>query len=248
MTRRIVVVGAGFAGMWSALAAARVLHGAGEAGGSVEIVLIAPEPFLHIRPRFYEPNPAAMKAPLEDVFEAVGVRYAQGAVERIRADEKEVEAKRRDGSRFAMSYDRLVLAAGSELFRPEIPGLREHAFSVDQLEEAAELESHLVALAALPDAPARNRVVVAGGGFTGIEIAAEMPARLRSILGDAAGVEVISWSRPTRSARISDRGRDRSSSKLSPTSASRCASAWRSRQSMQTGCRPRAGSASRRRR
>jgi NADH dehydrogenase len=191
MTRRIVVVGAGFAGMWSALAAARVLHGAGEAGGSVEIALVAPEPFLHVRPRFYEPNPSAMKAPLEDVFAAVGVRYEQGTVERIRTHTNEVEAKRAGGSRFAMTYDRLVLAAGSRLFRPELPGLREHAFSVDQLEEAAELEAHLLALAALPDTPARNTVVVAGGGFTGIEIAAEMPGRLRSILGSSTDVRAL---------------------------------------------------------
>ncbi|MBS7672989.1 NAD-binding protein, partial [Vibrio cholerae] len=43
----------------------------------------------------------------------------------------------------------------------------------------------------LPDSPARNTVVVAGGGFTGIETATEMPARLRAVLGEAANIRVI---------------------------------------------------------
>jgi NADH:ubiquinone reductase (H+-translocating) len=191
MAKRIIVVGSGFAGMWSALSAARALYNGGSGDGSVEIVVIAPEPSLHVRPRFYEPNPAAMKAPLTAVFDAVGIRYAQGTVERIRTDDREVEASRTDGSRFTMTYDRLVLAAGSKLFRPAIPGLREHGFSIDQLDEAAVLESHLATLATVPDTPARNTVVIAGGGFTGIEIATEMPARLRAILGPSAKVNVI---------------------------------------------------------
>jgi NADH dehydrogenase len=191
MARRILVVGSGFAGMWSALSAARLLHESGHADGAVEIVVIAPEPALHVRPRFYERNPSAMKAALEPVFEAVGIRYVQGTVERIRTDDDEVEASRPDGSRFTMTYDRLVLAAGSKLFRPAIPGLREHGFSIDQLEEAAELEAHLESLASLPDTPARNTVAIVGGGFTGIEIATEMPARLRSIVGHATKVSVI---------------------------------------------------------
>jgi NADH:ubiquinone reductase (H+-translocating) len=121
MAKRIIVVGSGFAGMWSALSAARALHHGGNANGAIEIVLIAPEPALHVRPRFYEPNPAAMKAPLGAVFDAVGIRYAQGTVERIRTDDDEVEASRPDGSRFTKAYDRLVLAAGSKLFRPAFP-------------------------------------------------------------------------------------------------------------------------------
>jgi NADH dehydrogenase len=191
MAKRIIVVGSGFAGMWSALSAARALHNGGDPNGAIEIVVIAPEPTLHVRPRFYEPNPAAMKAQLGPVFDAVGIRYARGTVERIRTNDDVVEARRPDGSSFTMAYDRLVLAAGSKLFRPAIPGLREHGFSIDQLDEAAVLESHLATLATLPDTPARNTVVIAGGGFTGIEIATEMPARLRSILGSSTSVNVI---------------------------------------------------------
>ncbi len=188
--RRILIVGAGFAGMWSALGAARVLDAA-PTDDPVEIALIAPEPYLHVRPRFYEAGPEHMKAPLQALFDAVGARYIGGTVEHIRCGANEIDAVGNDGARFTLRYDRLVLAAGSRVFRPDIPGLREHGFSVDRLDEAVALAAHLRGLAELPDSPARNTVVVAGGGFTGIETAAEMPARLRAILGSRAAVNVI---------------------------------------------------------
>lgn len=190
MTQRILIIGAGFAGMWSALSAARLLDQA-KKDKAVEVALIAPEPVLHVRPRFYEANPTAMQAPLKDVFEAAGVKYIQGSVQHIRPVKHEVEATGPDGKSFALSYDRLVLATGSKLVEPPIPGLKQYSFNVDTLAGADKLDAHLAALKDLPDAPARNTVVVAGGGFTGIETATEMPARLRSILGEKADVKVM---------------------------------------------------------
>ncbi len=95
------------------------------------------------------------------------------------------------GANQVCSYDKLVLATGSGLALPNAPGVTEYAFDVDQIEQAMRLEAHLKALANQPESRARNTVVVAGGGFTGIETAAEMPARLREILGEQAAVEVI---------------------------------------------------------
>jgi NADH dehydrogenase len=89
-----------------------------------------------------------------------------------------------------LNYDQLVLASGSRLVLPEVPGLKEHAFSVDQLEEAVQLEKHIESLRCLPNTAARNTVVVVGAGFTGIETAAEMPARLRAVLGNSALINV----------------------------------------------------------
>lgn len=189
MSKRILIVGAGFAGMWSALSAARLIDEAGRA--DVEITLIAPDPHLHVRPRLYEEGPENMKAPLTEIFDAVGVKFVQGMVEQIHTDRREVTGQDTQGRAFTMGYDRLVLAAGSKLFRPEIAGLAEHAFSVDQIDEAAALETHIRNLAQQPDTPARNTIVVAGGGFTGIETAAEMPARLRAALGQDAQVRVV---------------------------------------------------------
>lgn len=190
MQRKIVVIGAGFAGVWSALAAARRLELEGKREGA-EVILIAPEPVLTIRPRLYEAAPETMVASLARLFDETGIRYVQGMVETIRADSDEVEIVGPQGSRLTVGYDRLVLAAGSTLFRPDIPGLREFAFSADQRDEAGALDRHLHALAHRPHSAARDTVIVVGGGFTGIEIAAEMPARMRGILGAGANVRVI---------------------------------------------------------
>ncbi|MDD9849692.1 FAD-dependent oxidoreductase, partial [Escherichia coli] len=77
-----------------------------------------------------------------------------------------------------------VLATGSTTFMPPIPGLKEYGFSVNTLEDAEKLDQHLKNLAHKPANAARNTVVVAGGGLTGLETVTEMPERLRSILGE----------------------------------------------------------------
>jgi NADH dehydrogenase len=189
MSKRIVIVGAGFAGMWSALSAARLLDERGR--NDVEIRLVAPDQHLHVRPRLYEEGPANFRAPLEEIFDAVGVKFVQGVVERIDVERHTLDVLSEDPQFSTLAYDRLVLATGSRLFRPPIPGLAEHTFSVDQTDEAVELETHIRDLAWKPDTPARNTVVVVGGGFTGIETAAEMPTRLRAALGEQTDVKVI---------------------------------------------------------
>ncbi|MFZ6644840.1 NAD(P)/FAD-dependent oxidoreductase [Undibacterium sp. TJN25] len=191
MKKRILIIGAGFAGVWSALAAARRIKLEGSPEGAIEIALVAPEPVLTMRPRLYEAEPATMAVPLQKLFDDTKVRYIQGKVETIHTEAGEVDIVAADGERSTMRYDRLVLAAGSNLFRPDIPGLREHAFSIDQRNEAVSLDEHLRQLAKQPASPARNTVIVAGGGFTGIEVATELPGRLRTVLGQDADVKVI---------------------------------------------------------
>src|SRR5215472_4068717 len=132
-----------------------------------------------------------MAVPLRRLFNATGVRYVQGRVKTIHTYLNEVDIVHADGASSTLSYDALVLATGSRLFRPNISGLRDHAFSVDQIDEAVELEVHCRTLPELPSSGARDTAVVAGGGFTGVEIAAELPARLRSVLGCAPPVRII---------------------------------------------------------
>jgi NADH dehydrogenase len=191
MAQRLVIIGAGFAGMYAALSAARLRDASRVSVRDLEIALVAPEPELVVRPRLYEPNPEKVTAPLGDVLKAIDVGYEQGIVDTIDTARCAIEIASANDSRRIMTYDRLVLAAGSRLFRPAIPGLEEHAFSVDQLEDAVALDRHLHSLAARPLSEARNTVVVAGGGLTGIEVAAEMPGRLRKILGQDADIRVI---------------------------------------------------------
>src|SRR6185436_14645522 len=189
--KRILIVGAGFAGMYAALSAARLRDKQGVSPDTFEIAVVAPEPRLVIRPRLYERAPETMVAPLAELFEAVDVRYERGRVDVIDSASQSAVIVGPDGKRRSLRYDRLVLAAGSQGLKPDIPGLDKYAFSVDQIADAVALDHHLNALTNRPASAARDTVVVAGGGFTGIEVATEMPSRLRAILGPKANVRVI---------------------------------------------------------
>jgi len=193
--KQILIIGAGFAGLWSALSAIRQLDLNGSKG--VEVTLLAPQAELHVRPRFYEPDVHTLAAPLQALFDAVNVRFVQGTAYHIDEAARRVGYRTRSGTRCTLPYDRLIMACGSELERPDMDGIK-HAFDVDKLHSAARLETHLKSLASLPNTPARNTVVVAGGGFTGIETATELPARLRAILGEDAALRVVVIDRGAR--------------------------------------------------
>ncbi|PWK45480.1 NAD(P)/FAD-dependent oxidoreductase [Pseudomonas sp. OV226] len=189
MKQHILVIGAGFGGMWTALSATRLFDLHDHDG--VELTVLAPQAELRVRPRFYEPNAHQLAAPIGELFDAVGVKFIKGSAETIDVQQKRVGYTDVSGTAQTCSYDKLVLATGSRLALPDTPGVAEHAFDVDQIEQAVRLENHLKSLVNLPASKSRNTVVVAGGGFTGIETATEMPARLRAILGEAADIEVI---------------------------------------------------------
>jgi len=188
---RLVIVGAGFAGMYAALSAARLRDIEGVSPEELEIALVSPEPTLVIRPRLYEAKPETLTAPLQDVFDAVDVAYVQGSVEAIDAKACTVEVVNAKGERKSLQYHRLVIATGSRLFRPNIPGLAECAFSIDNVGDAIALDRHLHELAKMPASTARDTIVVAGAGFTGIEAATEMPSRLRNLFDKTANPRVI---------------------------------------------------------
>jgi NADH dehydrogenase len=191
MTRRIVIAGSGFAGMWSALSAARLLDVQSVGPEVIEIVLVAPEPVVVIRPRLYQAPDSQMAVPIDELLSVTGVRYLRGHVTQIFSDDNAIQIRDAQGEVSRLGFDRLVLATGSKLVRPHIPGFEAHVFSVDQLEDATALQAHLSSLKTRTETRARNTVLIVGGGFTGIELATEMPARLKSVLGDDATIHVV---------------------------------------------------------
>jgi NADH dehydrogenase len=80
---RLVIIGAGFAGMYAALSAARLRDIKGTSPEKLEIALVAPQPTLVVRPRLYESKPETLTAPLLDVLRAVDVVYVQGSAEMV---------------------------------------------------------------------------------------------------------------------------------------------------------------------
>jgi NADH dehydrogenase len=189
MKKTILIIGAGFGGLWSALSAMRLLSQYGREDIAVQV--LAPMAELQVRPRFYEPGPDKMRVPLTELFKATGVEFIRGVAQRIDTQADSVSYLDASGTAGELRYTALVLAAGSKVALPAVDGLADHAFNVDSIDEARRLESHLESLAALPPSLARNTVVIAGGGFTGIETACEMPARLKTVLGEHSEPRVI---------------------------------------------------------
>ncbi|HBR6963262.1 TPA: NAD(P)/FAD-dependent oxidoreductase [Klebsiella aerogenes] len=203
MRKQILIVGAGFAGMWAALSAARLAEKNQQQ--AIDITVIAPQPELRIRPRFYESDVPSLVAPLQPLFDATGIRFLRGSVSQIHPADKTVTWTGSNGESHTQNWDRLVLASGSHVNRAMVTGAAQHAFDLDQLESATTLENHLIALAQRPQSDARNTVVVCGGGFTGIEMAMELPTKLRAIFGSNAKTRVVVVERgPQPGSRYSD--------------------------------------------
>lgn len=189
MKKQILIVGSGFSGMWAAVSAARL--SALEGKNSLKIAVLAPVPELRVRPRFYEEKVSTLVAPLTELFAELDIEFIAGSAEHIDTHAKKVTWRDNQGITSSVTYERLVLATGSQTKRPSIAGLAEYAFDIDQLESALVFEQHLDSLASRPASPERNTVVVCGGGFTGIELATELPARLRSRLGEDTRIKII---------------------------------------------------------
>lgn len=189
MTQKILIAGSGFAGLWAALSAARAVSLAGREE-DVEVTVVSPTPNVAMRPRLYEADLANMHPDIAALLDAVGVRHLAGLVDSVDTAARTATVQTNDGGWQTLDYDRFVLAAGSRLFRPDIPGI-DLVFDADQYDSAQVLAAHLKALGDLPETEARNTVVVAGGGLTGLETATEMPGRLREALGADAKLRVV---------------------------------------------------------
>ena len=185
--KRVLVLGSGFAGLWAALGAARRLDELGVAPGAVDVTVISSQPFHDIRVRNYEADLSACRIPLQDLLDPVGVAHITADVTGIDAAAATVSTA--DGT--TLGYDRLVLALGSRVVKPDLPGLAEFGYDVDTYDGAMELQEHIRDLAKGTADPATATAVVVGAGLTGIETASELPKTLSDALGAGVTPRVV---------------------------------------------------------
>ncbi len=189
--QRIVVVGAGYGGVGTALRLARL------AGGQTTIHLVDGRAEHQLITRLHEVAagrlaPAAAAVPLWVLLAGTSVQLRRAWVEGI-----DVQRGRVITSDGALEYDRLVLAPGSRTEYRGVPGASEMTLPLRTLEDAVRLREKLVTL--LRGRPGRAysgkggpqlTVLVVGGGYTGVELAAEL-ADLRGRSSDALRVGLL---------------------------------------------------------
>ncbi|MFD3745605.1 NAD(P)/FAD-dependent oxidoreductase [Nocardia sp. NPDC058633] len=164
MKHRIVVLGAGYAGAFSAGALARRLH-----GDDFEITVVNAEPDFAERLRNHQlaAGQDLRHLPLTQVFAGTGIRLRIARVTGVDVEHRTVTIS--DGHELdRLDYDTLLYALGSTADDHGIPGVDEHAFHVASRPAALRLRARLDELGA------GAKVLVVGGNLTAIEAATEI--------------------------------------------------------------------------
>ena len=187
MNKRILILGGGFAGAYTALQLERRLAGVRD----VEIVLAARENFVLFTPMLHEV--AASDVAITDVVQPLRkmlrrTRVLIVDIESINLAAKRVHFVRSDlAHAFDLTYDHLVLALGTVPNFHRTPGIEEHALTMKTLGDAILLRNRLIEALDIadnhPDDAVRRAVltvVLAGGGFAGVETAGAVNDLLRS--------------------------------------------------------------------
>ncbi|MFC9896538.1 NAD(P)/FAD-dependent oxidoreductase [Nocardia sp. NPDC127579] len=159
-THRIVVLGAGYAGM---LTAVRLAYRTRKL--NTHITLVNPSARFTERLRMHQ---IAAGQELADhnipaILDGSGVDFVQGWATAVDPAEQTVQV---DGEAI-LRYDELVYALGSRTDTSLVPGVAEHAWTLDDPRRAHRISQQLTAIG-------RGSVVVCGGGLTGIEAATEI--------------------------------------------------------------------------
>jgi NADH dehydrogenase len=190
--QRVLVVGAGFAGLYAAMGLRRLVR------GGHHVTIVNPQNFMQYQPFLPEVasgtiDPRAVVVPLRRVLEHCEVLI--GEVTAIDHDARRAAVRLFDGRPHEVVYDHLVLTAGSRSRVLPVPGLAEHGIGFKTVEEAIYLRNHVLSrldVAAETDDPDRRRAaltfVFVGGGFAGVEAIGELEDLARDALRNYPGM------------------------------------------------------------
>jgi len=178
---RVVVVGGGFGGITTAQTLDRVLP----RGRPVDITVVSASNYLLFTPMLAEVASSALEpqhisVPLRAFAPGVTFRHA-----RVDAVDTAAQLVRLAAGPATppedLPYDHLVMAVGGIPNYRDLPGVEEHALTLKTLEDATGLRNHVISqlerAGVEPDPAERARqltFVVAGGGFAGAELIAEL--------------------------------------------------------------------------
>ncbi len=187
--RRVVILGGGFGGV----SAAQRLEQLFARDPGLEITLVSHSNYLLFTPMLAEVassglEPQHISAPVRAALPRA--RFRRAEVETIDTAARIVRVRTSVSAPAEMlPYDHLVLALGAVPNFFGLPGMEEHAFSLKTLQDATRLRNHVITLLERADVESdpdeRRRgltFVVAGGGFAGTEMIAELFDLVHSVL------------------------------------------------------------------
>ncbi|HWT74127.1 MAG TPA: NAD(P)/FAD-dependent oxidoreductase, partial [Mobilitalea sp.] len=190
MGKRIVIVGAGYAGILTAKKLAKKF----KKQKDISITIIDKNPFHTMLTELHEVaanrvDEDSIKISLSKVFAGRNVNVKMDTVTSIDFEKKSVI-----GSNETYPYDYLVLAAGSKPTFYGVPGAEEFTFKLWSYEDAVVLRDHIQAAfrkaMCEPSEEERRKLLnfwVVGAGFTGVEMIGEL-AEYVPILCDKYGI------------------------------------------------------------
>jgi NADH:quinone reductase (non-electrogenic) len=172
--RKILIVGGGYAGFYTAWRLERRLR-----RGEAEVTLVDPRPYMTYQPFL----PEVVAGSVEARHAAVSLRrhlrrtrVVAGSVTAIDHGHRVVTVAPADGDIIELDYDMIVVTAGAVTRKFPVPGIADQAIGLKNVEEAVAIRDRLLTAfdraAALPPGPQRQKlltVTFVGGGFSGVE-------------------------------------------------------------------------------
>lgn len=198
--QRVVIVGGGFGGLYTAMGLDAMLgyH------RDLEVTLVDKNNFFLFPPLLPSVATGAIETrqvstPFRRVFEATNVRFRKATVEAVDLERRSVrtcvvvgedpESHAPRVMQEELEYDYLVLAPGSTTNTFRVPGAEEHAFFMRRLGDAVAVRNHIIdcfehAASQVDPELCREllRFVVVGAGPTGVELAAEVQDLIQHVL------------------------------------------------------------------
>lgn len=181
--KRIMILGGGFGGLYTAL---RLNALPWEKSEHPEIILVDRNDRFLFLPLLYELLTGELQTweiapPYAELLADTPVRFIQAGVMNIDLKTRTVELS--DGTE--LECDRLVLALGGETPTHQVPGCAEYAIPFRTIQDAYRLEETLRQLEQSDQD--RIRVAIVGGGYSGVELACKLADRL----GDRGRFRII---------------------------------------------------------
>ncbi len=178
----VVIVGAGFGGVYSALNLAPYAN-----QGKISITIINPTNYFLFTPLLHEVATGNLSArsvtePLREIFHRTEVNCVQGNVTKIDSIKKSVTLMAAGTTApYDISYDYLVVSTGAQTHYYGIPGASENTLALKTLQDAMAIRNRVIDsfehASLIPDLDTRKKMLsfaIVGGGPTGVETAAEL--------------------------------------------------------------------------